>query len=267
MENIKEYSARKKQELKEKIKGKHITSLIIQIGNNDASNAYIRGKIKDCEEVGIDCQLVKLDENISQEMLLEIISSYNKDPSINGFIVQLPLPNHISEKAVIDAIDKNKDIDGFSPLSLVNPATPQGIITYLEDNNFDLTNKNALIIGRSNIVGRPVAKLLLDKSCNVSVIHSKTSGRNKRRLLRDADLIIVATGHRNTLTDSDLIEASPDCLIIDVGMNRNDEGKLCGDCENVIIREKTPVPGGVGLLTRLALLNNIVKLYNLTENK
>ena len=277
MENIKEYTARKKVELKEYLIKNNINvkTVIIQVGDNPASNAYVKGKLKDCEEVGINCELRHFDESITEDNLLIEVAKCNTDSNIDGFIVQLPLPKHISEDRITKAINYRKDIDGFTKQALVNPATPQGIITYLEDNNFKFEDANAVVIGRSNIVGRPMARLLLDKSCNVSVIHSKTSVYNKRNLLKEADLIVVATGHRNTLTDADLYKVDlqdeyynewivkKDCFIVDVGMDRNDEGKLCGDCENVTVCEKTPVPGGVGLLTRLALLNNIVKLYRI----
>ena len=139
-------------------------------------------------------------------------------------------------------------------------------------NNYDFVDKNAVVIGRSNIVGRPMARLLLDRSCNVSVIHSKTSQVNKQKLLQKADLIVVATGHRNTIIDSDLLIDNDNytiynnlAFIVDVGMNRNDEGKLCGDCEAITVCEKTPVPGGVGLLTRLALITNLMKLASLNK--
>lgn len=284
MENIKEYAARKKQELKSYLETNNIKlkTVVIRVGENPASAAYVRGKVKDCEEVGIECEVRHFPESISEHDLLVEVSKCNTDPSINGFIVQLPLPKHISEAKITEAIDYRKDIDGFTKQSLVNPATPQGIITYLEDNDFDFEDANAVVIGRSNIVGRPMAKLLLDKNCNVTVIHSKTSEFEKHLYVRHADLIVVATGHRHTLIDEDLMwkeyygddhniyydECTNDnCFIVDVGMNRNDEGKLCGDCEGVTVCEKTPVPGGVGLLTRLALLENIVKLYELTGEK
>ena len=272
MENIKEYAARKKAELKKYLEDNnlHLKTVVIRVGENPASAAYVKGKAKDCEEVGIECEVRHFPESISERDLLIEVAKCNTDPSIDGFIVQLPLPKHISEAKITEAIDYKKDIDGFTKQSLVNPATPQGILTYLEDNNFNFVDANAVVIGRSNIVGRPMAKLLLDKSCNVTVIHSKTSEENKRKLLLDANLIVVATGHRNTLTDADLgyskfTEHYNNCFIVDVGMNRNDEGKLCGDCEGVTVCEKTPVPGGVGLLTRLALLLNIVKLYEINH--
>lgn len=278
MENIKEYTARKKAELKKYLEDNnlHLKTVVIRVGENPASSAYVKGKVKDCEEVGIECEVRHFPETISEHDLLLEVAKCNTDNDIDGFIVQLPLPKHISEERITEAINYKKDIDGFTKQSLVNPATPQGILTYLEDNNFNFVDANAVVIGRSNIVGRPMAKLLLDKSCNVTVIHSKTSKFNKSKDLLDANLIVVATGHRNTLTDDDLaldiasrsLMTSPKgCFIVDVGMNRNDEGKLCGDAEGVTVCEKTPVPGGVGLLTRLALLLNIVKLYEINHKK
>lgn len=269
MENIKEYTARKKEELKKYLidNNLHLKTVVIMVGENAASEAYVRGKVKDCSEVGIECEVRRFDENIPETELLGEVAKCNTDPEIDGYIVQLPLPKHINETNIIEAIDYHKDIDGFTKQSLVNPATPQGILTYLEDNNFKFEDANAVVIGRSNIVGKPMARLLLAKNCNVTVIHSKTSEFNKKLAVGKADLIVVATGHRNTITDSDLPKyVNKDaCFIVDVGMNRNDEGKLCGDCESVTVCEKTPVPGGVGLLTRLALLNNIVKLYEINH--
>jgi len=271
---IKEYVAKRKEEIKEEVKAfSNLKLVIIQIGDNPASNAYIKGKLKDCAEVEIDAELIKLPEETTELHLLDLISELNVASDVTGLIVQLPLPKHISEQKVIEAISPEKDVDGFSKLAYVNPGTPQGIIDYLEYNNYDFTNKNAVVIGRSNIVGRPMARLLLDRSCNVSVIHSKTSETNKNTLLMNADLIICATGHRNTIVDKNLTKVEFDAtdrttktyhntraFIVDVGMNRNDEGKLCGDCEAVTVCEKTPVPGGVGLLTRLALITNLMKL-------
>ena len=277
MENIKEYAARKKAELKKYLEDNdlHLKTVVIRVGENPASAAYVKGKVKDCEEVGIECEVRHFPESISESDLLIEVAKCNTDPSIDGFIVQLPLPKHISEANITEAIDYKKDIDGFTKQSLVNPATPQGILTYLEDNNFNFVDANAVVIGRSNIVGRPMAKLLLDKSCNVTVIHSKTSEENKRKFLMEADLVVVATGHRNTITNYDFglyrnysgdVAYNNSCFIVDVGMNRNDEGKLCGDCEGVTVCEKTPVPNGVGRLTRLALLMNIVKVYKINHN-
>jgi len=272
LRNIKEYAAEIKKYLASNIEDivrkygeEEIPKLIIiQVGDNPASNAYIKGKLADCAEVGIRTELKKFSEDISEDSLLKIIGALNKDNSVTGFIVQLPLPSHIHEWKITEAIDPAKDVDGFSKRAMVNPATPQGIVDYLDLSGVYTRDINAVVIGRSNIVGRPIARLLLDRDCNVKVIHSKTSAANKAIALHRADLIVVATGHRNTLIDEDLANwVNPDCLIIDVGMNRNDDGKLCGDCENVTVCEKTPVPGGVGLLTRIALLNNLMKLYNM----
>lgn len=286
MENIKEYTARKKAELKkylEETEAKRlleygrskIKTVVIQVGSVESSNRYVAGKVRDCAEVGIECEVRHFPEEITEADLLIEVAKCNNDPDIDGFIVQLPLPKHISEAKITEAIDYKKDIDGFTKQSLVNPATPQGILTYLEDNNFKFEDANAVVIGRSNIVGAPMAKLLLDKSCNVSVIHSKTSAENKRKFLMEADLVIVATGHRNTVINYDFglyrnyrgdVVYNDSCFIVDVGINIDENGKLCGDAEAVTVCEKTPVPGGVGVLTRLALLMNIVKLYEINKN-
>lgn len=260
--SIKEYVAKRKQEIAETVqKMKNPPKLVvIQVGNNSASTAYVNGKLKDCNEVGIECEVVHMPEDTLETVLLCKVLELNEDESVTGFIVQLPLPKQISEKSVIEMIDPKKDVDGFSKRALVNPATPQGIIDYLEFCEGSFEDVNAVVIGRSDIVGKPTAKLLLERNCNVTQIHSKTSARNKARALLGAELVVVATGHRNTIVDCDVAYTNPECKIIDVGINRNDDGKLCGDCENITIREKTPVPGGCGLLTRLALITNLLKL-------
>lgn len=258
---IKTYAKEKKKYYKNYIaeNKKDLSLLIFQVGDNEASNRYVKNKIKDCEEVGIKCELLKYDISVSEDDLINDIELANARKKLTGIIVQLPLPKHISKEKIKLAINPEKDVDGFHPLSKVNPATPQGIITYLEDKHYNFKNCNAVVIGRSNIVSRPIAKMLLDKSANVSVIHSKTSIENKRYLLRNADLIICATGYRNTISDEDLGE-NDDALIIDVGINFDESGKMVGDCENVSICKKTAVPGGVGLLTRLAVIENLIEL-------
>lgn len=269
MKNIKEYCAEKKAELKKYIEDNnlHIKTVIVQVGDNQASNAYIKGKIKDCGEIGIDCELKHFEDSITEEELISEIEALNMDSAVDGFIVQIPLPKHIDEARITEAIDFHKDIDGFTKEALVNPATPQGILTYLEDNKFEFEDTNAVVIGRSNIVGKPMARLLTGKNCNVTLLHSRTSLEKKRMFLNNAKLIIVATGHRGTLSDADFNGYEEGRFLVDVGINRSEEsGKLFGDCEDVTIVEKTPVPGGVGLLTRLALLQNIIKLHELKEN-
>lgn len=281
---IKEYVEIIKTDLKNKVNQLAVKPklVIIQVGNNPASNSYIKGKLKDCVEVDIEAELIHYEEDVAEEIVYSKIKELNNDNLVTGFIVQLPLPERFDENKIIELIDPKKDVDGFSKRALVNPATPQGIIDYLEYNKFNFQDANAVVIGRSNIVGRPIARMLLDRNCNVSVIHSKTSIQNKQALLRNAHLVIVATGHRNTITNADFqigtmsstnnnglgleitsIYNNP--FIVDVGLNQNEAGKLCGDCENITCTEKTPVPGGVGKTTRLALMTNLLKLYDLNK--
>lgn len=264
MENIKEYCAKYKNKLKEKIFKLPEAPIftIIQVGDVEASNRYVRNKIKDCEEVGIKTNLVKIpaDSNhLKIDLALHIIDA-NQNSS--ALIVQFPLPKNIDEKEILSLIDETKDADGFTNNGITNPATPQGIITYLERNDYDFTDKNVLVIGRSEIVGKPAAKLFLAKNCNVTQIHSKTSEANKRKFIDDADLIICATGHINTLKKEYFTDPSAkNKIVFDVGINFDENGKLVGDCEKDLpVSFQSPVPGGVGLLTRLQLLENIVKL-------
>ena len=262
MQNIKEYTARKKAELKKYLEDNdlHLKTVVIRVGENPASAAYVKGKVKDCEEVGIECEVRHFPESISERNLLMEVAKCNTDPSIDGFIVQLPLPKHISEAKITEAIDYKKDIDGFSVLNTkCDAATPKGIMMYLTDQNFDFDGKNAVILGRSNIVGKPMHRLLLNKNMNVTILHTHTSEEDKRFYLAHADLIIVATGHRNTITPDYKLKST--AILMDVGINRNSENKLCGDVEQDLpIAFKSPVPSGCGLLTRLALLQNIVDI-------
>lgn len=261
MQEIKEYVKEQKETLKNKItkSDKKPYFVIVQIGNIEASNRYVRNKIKDCNEVGIETNLIKFEETVTQEELLGQIKALNKDDKVTAFMVQFPLPKHIDEKVVMKAISAKKDADGFNKESPVDPATPKGIITYLERQGYDFKDKNALVIGRSEIVGKPAARLLLERNCNVTVIHSKTSATNKFNFVNTSDLIICATGHKNTLDHYYMFK--PDCVLFDVGINFTEEGKLVGDCEhNLPVKYQSPVPGGVGLLTRLQLLENILEL-------
>jgi methylenetetrahydrofolate dehydrogenase (NADP+)/methenyltetrahydrofolate cyclohydrolase len=232
---------------------------IIQVGDVDASNRYVKNKIKDCEDCGIFCALFKYTSDISEEALLRAIEHLNQDKGISGFIVQLPLPSHINEQKIMKAIAPEKDLDGFNKQSNTKPATPFGIYSYLKDMNYDFVGKNAVVIGRSDIVGKPMASLLLKESMNITVIHSKTSKEDKHYFIKNADLIVVATGCRNTLDNS--YEFKENAIIFDVGINLDDQNKLCGDCsKNLKVAFQSPVPGGVGLLTRLALIKNIFEL-------
>lgn len=259
MQNIKEYVENKKIALKESLKNSSLKAVIVQVGNVEASNRYVRNKIKDLEEVGITTELFKFSEDISEVALLDYLQGLNENDSVTGYLVQLPLPKHISEDKVNMTIDPAKDIDGFHPLSKTIAATPLGAFTYLKDMNYDFSGKNAVIIGRSHIVGRPMHKLLLDANMNVVVLHTKTTEEDKRFYLEHADLIIVAAGKAGVVDSSYKLKES--AVILDIGINFNPEGKLIGDCEpNLPVAFQSPVPGGCGLLTRLAVIENLVFL-------
>lgn len=262
MQIIKEYVAEKKERLKTELAGNQkLKMVIVQVGHVPASDRYVRNKAKDAADVNIYCEINNLPETISEEELLKLLDGLNADKDVTGYLVQLPLPKHISEEKVKLAIAPEKDIDGFHPLSKTVPATPLGIYNYLKDMGYEFQGKNAVVIGRSNIVGKPMAQLLLKESMNVTVLHSKTKEIDKEFYLKHADLIVVATGHRNTLTKDYAL--NPEAIIFDVGINVNEDGKLCGDCEPELpVAFQSPVPGGCGLLTRLSVLDNLISLKN-----
>lgn len=261
------YVQEKKQELKDFVKDKDIydhTMFIIQVGDNPASNTYIKGKMKDCSEIGVKYTLIKLDDKATTKEIKDLINNISKLRYLNhcvGIIVQLPLPKHIDEKGVTNAIPDEFDIDGFKKTSKYTSCTPKGIIDYLEYVDFEFEGKIAVVLGRSEIVGKPMLDLLRDKNCTVIQCHSKTREEDMIDLCQKADLIVSAIGQQNFIR-KEFINENKHQILIDVGINRNDEGKLCGDadpeiyeCENL---EYTPVPGGVGLFTRLALIENLV---------
>lgn len=257
---IKEYVSSRKEMIKRDIVSLTIKPhlVIIQINEDDASNAYIKGKLKDASEVGIKASLIKLSNDISEEELISLIKSKNVDPSVHGLIVQMPLPKQIDENKIKLAIDPKKDIDGFHPQSLYDPCTPKGIIAYLKEEKFDFSGKNAVVIGRSNIVGKPTARLLLKENCNVTVLHSKTSSDDMNFYLAHADIIVVAIGKKWFLNNQILKSSA---VVVDVGINRED-GKLFGDAKpGLKVKLQTPVPGGVGLLTRITLIENLMEAY------
>ena len=259
MENIKEYVKNKKENIKNFINENNIKLClgIVQVNKDPASNAYIKGKIKDCIECGIEYKLFELDETISEDELLSFIDKLNNDDSISGFIVQMPLPKHIDEEKVKQRVIKEKDVDGFNPLSKFAPATPKGILTYLEDNDFEFNGKNAVVLGRSNIVGKPMHDLLLAKNMNVTVLHSKTTEEDKKFYIEHADLIVVAIGKKYFLDNR--YSYKENCIVMDVGINRDVDNHLYGDCiPDLKVKFVSPVPGGVGLLTRLALTLNLL---------
>ena len=257
---IKEYVAARKEEIKKLVLPLEVKPrlVIVQLNEDAASNAYVKGKLKDAAELGVIAELIKLPVETTQEKLLELIDSLNKDDDIDGFIVQMPLPKHINEETIKLAVSPEKDVDGFHPLSSLNPCTPQGIINYLHAENIKLQGKNALVMGRSNIVGKPMAKLLLSENCNVTVVHSKTEKLDMMRYIANADIIVVAIGKQGFLGYS--FHYKPTAIIVDVGISRDETG-LHGDAlPELPVALQTPVPGGVGLLTRLALYENLLKI-------
>jgi len=259
---IKEYVKMRKAQLKDQIASmKKVPSLVIvQLNDDPASHAYVNGKLKDCAELGVKAKLVKLPVETSEKALLKVVNKLNHSSSIDGFIVQMPLPKQINEERIKLAISPLKDVDGFHPLSVLNPCTPQGIMNYLRSENIKITGKNALVIGRSNIVGKPMAHLLLKESANVTVVHSKTSYEDMKNYVANADIIVVAVGKQGILNND--FKFKPSAIIVDVGINRDENG-LHGDAvPGLPVTVQTPVPGGVGLITRLALLENLIQLHN-----
>lgn len=256
----KEYVALRKEEIKAVVANmvEKPVLAIIQLNEDPASNAYVKGKLKDAAELGIEARLIKLPIDLSQAELMKEIDKLNNDDSVDGFIVQMPLPKQINEEDVKLAIAPSKDVDGFHPLSALNPCTPQGIINYLHALNYQMSGKNAVVIGRSNIVGKPMAKLLLAENMNVTVLHSKTTEEDKNFYIKHADLIVVAIGKAGYLDNR--FEYKKDAVIVDVGISRDETG-LHGDAvPDLPVGLQTPVPGGVGLITRLALLENLLKI-------
>ena len=261
---IKEYIKARKEEIKAEVASmaKKPNLVIVQLNEDEASKAYVKGKLKDAAELGINAKLLKFPVEMSEKALLKVIAKLNKDKKVDGFIVQMPLPKQINEETVKLAIAPAKDVDGFHPLSELNPCTPQGIMNYLHHEGVEFLGKNAVVIGRSNIVGKPMAKLLLKESCNVTVLHSKTSKEDMKRYLKNADIVVVAVGRKHLITKE--FDFKPSAILVDVGINRDEEG-LHGDIEpGMKVALQTPVPGGVGLLTRLALYEN---LLTIVENK
>ena len=255
-------------QLKEKY-GKQAGLAVVIVGNNPASQVYVRNKMKACENVGFYSENIELDENISEEELLQEIDKLNKNDRINGILVQLPLPSHINELKIIDSISPEKDVDGFHVANIGKmvigdetgflSCTPYGIMQLLEEYKIEIAGKDAVIIGRSNIVGKPMALMLIQKGATVQVCNSRT--KDLRKKLNDADIIIVAAGVPKLLKKEDVKEGA---VVIDVGINRVD-GKICGDVDYEEVAEKTsyitPVPGGVGPMTIASLIKNTFKSY------
>lgn len=263
MEPIKEYAARKKAEIADYIVESHeyYSLAIIQVGDNEASNRYVANKMKDLNQVGMYGAVYKISDTVAPVKVIELIHGLNLDDSINGIIVQLPLPPAWSDKTVqqiLDAISPRKDVDGLCRRNYKpQPCTPYGIYNYLVDQQVELSGKNVVVIGRSDIVGKPMARLLTDADANVTLLHSKTKRSDLEWYLRFADIVIVAVGKPHFLTADTPI--NPLALVIDVGINFDENGKLIGDCDKLRVQWQSPVPGGVGLLTRLQLIRNLME--------
>lgn len=250
--NIREYCQEKKSILKQMIRDAKLEPrlAVIQVGSVEASTRYIKNKKKDCEEVGISFEWYFYPEEISTEELACEIKDL--EPHVNGLIVQMPLPGHIDLEAIKLAIDPEKDVDGFHPMSAFRPCTPAGIVDYLTNGcGYEIEGKDVVIFGRSDIVGKPLAQMLTDLDATVTLCHSKS--KDKWRYIDRADLIISAVGKAGFLNCYAIWKP-----VIDVGINFDENGKLVGDCIHTEDRDVTPVPGGVGLLTRVALLDNVI---------
>lgn len=271
-EMIKSFISANKQGLKEYFKSfteamhRRPCLVIIQVGDNKASESYIRGKVKDGEEMGVDMVVKRYPDTIGAHNLREVIYGCNGDPSVDGIMVQLPLPERIDVGIIMDRIHVAKDVDGFNSRSNCSPCTPLGIISFLNALNIKMEGKNAVVIGRSEIVGKPMADMLLAKNCSVAICHSRTPKEELDKYVANADIIVVAAGKRNLLTKN--MTFKPSAVVMDVGINVDEEGHLHGDCEpDLPVLFQSPVPGGVGLLTRLALFFNLQTLINLRGKK
>ncbi|MBC1543841.1 bifunctional methylenetetrahydrofolate dehydrogenase/methenyltetrahydrofolate cyclohydrolase FolD [Listeria marthii] len=247
--------------------GKKPGLAVVLVGDNQASRTYVRNKQKRTEEAGMKSVLIELPENVTEEKLLSVVEELNEDKTIHGILVQLPLPKHISEEKVIDTISYDKDVDGFHPVNVGNlfigkdsfvPCTPAGIIELIKSTGTQIEGKRAVVIGRSNIVGKPVAQLLLNENATVTIAHSRT--KDLPQVAKEADILVVATGLAK-FVKKDYIK--PGAIVIDVGMDRDENNKLCGDVDfDDVVEEAgfiTPVPGGVGPMTITMLLANTLK--------
>lgn len=248
---------------------------VIIVGENPASMSYVKSKIKATEYCGFDGELIQLPETTSQEELLRVIRESNEKESVDGILVQLPLPKHIDEQTVIEAIAPEKDVDGFHPSNVAKlwlnqptivPCTPLGIIALLEEIHTTFEGRHAVVVGRSNIVGKPVAKLLLDRHCTVTIAHSRTA--DLAAICREADILVVAVGRPQMITGEMVKKGA---TVIDVGINRLEDGRLVGDVdfESVapVAGTITPVPGGVGPMTITMLMRNTIECYKKRINK
>lgn len=241
---------------------------VVLVGDDQGSATYVRAKLRDCEQCGIPSRDFKLPEQTTQDELMELVRTLNDDPGIAGILVQMPLPRHLDAEAVVAAIDPTKDVDGFHPENLgrlvrglpgLRPCTPAGIMEMLDAYDIDVSGKNAVIVGRSSIVGKPMSLMLLAQNATISVAHSHTDPRELARICQSADILVAACGIPKMIKGPWI---KPGAAVIDVGMDRDEDGKLCGDVDfdsaELVAGAITPVPGGVGPMTRAMLMGNVV---------
>lgn len=263
--NIRQELKKENDKLKEK--GINAKLAVILVGDDNASKVYIKNKSKACNDVGIEFEEILLDSNITMDKLLNVIENLNLREDINGILLQSPIPKELNIQEAFEKIDYRKDVDGFNPINVGKlmigqdgfiPCTPYGIVRMLEEYNIPVEGKNAVVIGRSNIVGKPLSQCLLNKNATVTVCHSRT--RDIQNVTKNADILISAVGKLNMVTE-DMVKDG--AVVIDVGMNRKENGKLAGDVDFENVKEKTsyitPVPGGVGPMTIAMLMNNVIK--------
>ena len=247
---------------------------VIMVGDNPASKVYVKNKSKACQEVGIEYEEYLLDSNIKQEELIKLIKKLNEDKTINGILLQSPIPNGLDINEAFRTIDYKKDVDGFHPMNVGKLAlgqdtfvscTPYGVMRMFEEYNIDLCGKNVVILGRSNIVGKPLSQCCLNKNATVTICHSKT--QDTKKITKEADIVIAAIGKPKFITQ-DMVKDG--AVIIDVGINRDENGKIVGDVDFENVKEKasyiTPVPGGVGPMTIAMLINNVIKATKQQNN-
>lgn len=267
-----------KNELKERVakykeQGIEITLAVVKVGNDPASAVYVRNKEKACEYVGINSKTLALPEETTEEELLNVVKELNEDKNVNGILVQLPLPKHIDESKVLLTIDSTKDVDGFHPVNVGKmvigedtflPCTPAGIIEMIKRTDIDIEGKECVVIGRSNIVGKPMAMLMLKENATVTIAHSRT--KDLKEVTKRADIIVAAIGKAKFVTADYVKEGA---VVIDVGMDRDENGKLCGDVDfesvSKVASAITPVPGGVGPMTVTMLLVNCLRSVELNK--
>ncbi len=273
-----EVAASIKEELKQEIsliKGRLPKLCVVLVGNNPASLSYVKGKEKATIEVGMLSDVIRLDEQTSEQELIKLINQLNNDDSVDGILVQMPLPKHISENNIMEHISPKKDVDGLNPYNIgrlylkeegLFPCTPLGVIEILKRSNIKIAGKNAVIVGRSKLVGNPVSKMLLDENATVTTCHSKTA--DLKAVCKSADILVVAIGKEKFITKDYVKDGA---VVIDVGINRNEEGKLVGDVDFDDVKDIasfiTPVPKGVGPMTIAMLLSNTYKAYKIRENE